>query len=193
MTGASLGGREAARPAPHFFSGRLARALPAIWLLIGGLSGSGAAPARADFETALAAYDAGDYGAAYEEWLPLAKSGDGDAQAAIADLYFSGLVGNTATANGVRRNQATAAWWYRRAARCGHVIAQLNLGDFYARGIGVERDPVQASLWLGLAGKSGNDWANARNAAISTGMTADEKSRAADMIARWRPDPDCTD
>ena len=46
-------------------------------------------PARADFAGGLAAYDSGDYYGAYLAWLPLARAGDGDAQAANADFYLS--------------------------------------------------------------------------------------------------------
>ncbi|RMD65342.1 MAG: sel1 repeat family protein, partial [Alphaproteobacteria bacterium] len=40
--------------------------------------------ARADFSDGLAAYDAGDYAAAFAEWRALAESGDVEAQVAVA-------------------------------------------------------------------------------------------------------------
>lgn len=49
------------------------------------------APSRADIADGLAAYDAGDYATAVEEWRPLAEAGDTEAQVALAGLYLSGL------------------------------------------------------------------------------------------------------
>lgn len=156
-----------------------------------GLMILGTPAAGADFMEGLAAYDAGDYYAAYLAWLPLARSGEGDAQAAIADLYHSRLLGEPSGANAARRNDNTAAWWYRQAARCGHAVAQLNLGDFHVRGIGVERDPVRAYLWLGLAARQGRDWAAGRQREIVAGMTAVQIEEGQRLIADWRPDPAC--
>ncbi len=151
-----------------------------------------AGQARADFAEGLAAYDGGDYYAAYLAWLPLAEAGDGDAQAAVADLYLSELPNPPAGANERRRFQHTAAWWYRQAARCGHVVAQLNLGELYSTGIGVERDQVQAYVWLGLAAQGGNRWAFDFQQRIASKMTP---SRLGDAVARlesWTAHPECT-
>ena len=46
--------------------------------------------ARADFADGLAAYDAGDYETAHEEWEPLAAAGDANALTALAGLYSDG-------------------------------------------------------------------------------------------------------
>ncbi len=52
------------------------------------------APARADFADGWAAYEAGNYDAALEHWLPLAKRGDLDALYDVAALYESGVLGH---------------------------------------------------------------------------------------------------
>jgi TPR repeat protein len=142
-------------------------------------------PARADFFDGLAAYDAGDYYAAYLEWLPLAKAGDGDAQSAIADLYLSELLTVLAGPNELRRIQNTAVWWYRQAALCGHTVAQLNLGDLYAKGIGVEANPVQAWLWLGLAARGGSAWAASSQAELGQIMTPIRLAEARLLLGEW--------
>jgi len=147
--------------------------------------------AQAGFSDGLAAYDAGDYGAAYQAWLPLARAGDGDAQAAIADLYLSGLLDRPVGANARRRINITAVWWYRQAARCGHVIAQLNLGDLYADGVAVERDLVEAYLWLGLAARGGNAWAERRRGGLAGQLTPGQLAAASDRLDAWTPAPDC--
>ncbi len=147
--------------------------------------------AAAEFSGGLAAYDSGDYDAAYLAWLPLAKSGDGDAQAAIADLYLSELLTRPTGANERRRVQRTAVFWYSLAARCGHAVAQLNLGDLNARGIGTVRNPVQAYMWLGLAARQGRDWAARQQGQVADGMTADQIDEAKTLIAGWTPAQAC--
>ncbi len=150
-------------------------------------------PARADFAEGLAAYDGGDYYAAYLAWLPLAKAGDGDARAAIADLYLSELLNLPAGANERRRVRRTAAWWYRQAAGCGHVVGQLNLGELYLHGIGVDRDPLQAHLWLGLAAKGGNAWAAGLRDRISETLTPAQRAEAEARLLAWSAAAECSD
>lgn len=147
--------------------------------------------ANADFSQGLAAYDAGDYYEAYLAWLPLAKRGDGDARAAIAELYLSELLDRPAGANERRRIRNAAVWWYRQAARCGHVIAQLNLGDLYATGVGVERDPLEAYVWLGLAARAGNAWAAQRQLAVAGELAPQRLAAASSRLDLWSPAPDC--
>lgn len=156
--------------------------LPVLLVLLVQLAGP---PARADFFDGLAAYDGGDYDAAYLAWLPLAKAGDGDAQAAIADLYLSEMLTVPAGPNERRRIQRTAVWWYRQAAECGHTIARLNLGDLYANGVGVAADPVRAWLWLGLAARNGNAWSARRQAEIGRRMTSTQRAQGQSIIDRW--------
>ena len=48
-----------------------------------------------------------------------------------------------------------AAALYRKAAEMGYTYAQCNLGFCYLRGIGVDRDPAQAVIWLQKAAEKG--------------------------------------
>lgn len=148
-------------------------------------------PAQADFADGLAAYDAGEYYTAYLEWLPLAKAGDSDAQAAIADLYRSELLTTPVGVNERRRIQRTAVWWYRQAAQCGHTIAQLNLGESYATGVGIDMDRVQAWLWLGLAAKGGNVWAAQRQAEVGRAMSPGQLEQARSDLENWTEQANC--
>lgn len=159
------------------------RAAILVWLFATAF----AAPAAAEFADGLAAYDAGDYQAAYLVWLPLANAGDGDSQSALAELYLSELLNPPAGVNERRRNQRTAVYWYSLAARCGNLVAQLNLGDLYARGVGVERDFVQAYLWLDLAARQGREWAARRRGEVAAGMTPAQTAKARALISDWRP------
>lgn len=104
--------------------------------------------ARADFAAGVAAYDRGDYEAAYQEWLPLARNDDAAAQRNLGHLHRAGL--------GVPQDFAEAARWYRRAAELGLAGAQVNLGSMYLQGQGVNEDPVEAALWFERAARQGH-------------------------------------
>ena len=104
--------------------------------------------ARADFATAVEAYDQGNYVSAYNEWLPLARDGDPAAQRNIGHLYRLGL--------GVPQDPAVAVNWYTRAAESGLARAQANLANMYLRGDGIAPDPRQAAVWFQRAAVSGH-------------------------------------
>ena len=63
-----------------------------------------------------AAYQRGDYLAAYRLCLPLAQQGNGDAEFLMGLMYANG--------QGVRRNYQEAAQWYQQAADDGQDVAQ---------------------------------------------------------------------
>jgi TPR repeat protein len=139
---------------------------------------------QAAFDEGVRAYDAGDFTAAYNAWLPLARSGDLAAQRNIGHLYetgrgvpadpkeaavwyrkaaedgFSRAQANLANlylkGEGVPQDDREAALWFHKAALQGHAVAQYNLGAMYEQGRGVERDPARALGWLMLAAKAGH-------------------------------------
>ena len=49
--------------------------------------------------------------------------------------------------------------WYRKAARQGHELSQLALGDQYRMGLAVPRDLAQAAMWYRAAAEHGNHFA----------------------------------
>ena len=57
---------------------------------------------------------------------------------------------------GVSRDYAKAAYWYRKASEKGSAIAMNNLGVLYAKGRGVGRDEVQAVSWYRKAAAKGH-------------------------------------
>lgn len=67
----------------------------------------------------------------------------GAAASSLGDLYYNG--------QGLPRDAAQAASWYRRAAEQGLAGAQFNLGLMHSSGIGVPQDYVEAYKWLNLA------------------------------------------
>ncbi len=133
----------------------------------------------ADWESGIAAYEAGNHAAAFAEFQRLAAQGDAAAQYNLGVMFHHGEgvpadlrqahrwyrraaeqgyvdsqnnLGMMYTkAEGVSRDYLEAVRWYRHAARQGHPMAQNNLGVMYARGHGVPHDYVEAYAWYTLA------------------------------------------
>jgi TPR repeat protein len=76
-----------------------------------------------------------------------AEKGDVEAQNKLGYFY------NTGT--GVKKDDAEAVKWYRKAAEQGHTNAQFSLGVMYQEGEGVEKDPSEALKWYRSAAEQG--------------------------------------
>lgn len=100
------------------------------------------------FSTALNLYRDGDIPTA----LPLleadARAGDREAAQALGTLYLNG--------DGVTRNPAMAAGWFRRAAEAGHEDAAYNLANAYRLGLGTQKDLAHALHWYMRAADGGS-------------------------------------
>jgi TPR repeat protein len=116
------------------------------------------APAWAGFQEGADAYNKGDYPTAMNEWMPLAQSGNAQAQNAVGALYDNGL--------GVTSDEAEAFRWYSMAANQNYPMAMRNLGTMYATGHGVPYNLQQAQLWLGRAASAGDQVAAKRLAGL---------------------------
>ena len=139
--------------------------------------------AGSDFFAGYEAFERGDYAAARDEWSPLARAGDVDAQFNLGALYENGL--------GVPPDAEKAARWYRAAAerrldlarlalarlqrtgalepdpdenqiklletaaRRGLAEAQYELGVAYDRGLGVTQNHATAAGWYHRAAEQG--------------------------------------
>lgn len=127
----------------------------------------------------LRAYDGGRYAEAVRIWQKLATAGNVDALTALAGLYIS-------APPGVPYAPVDAARLYRQAAMRGDPVAQMNLGDFYVSGTGVDRDLGQAAFWLKRAAEQGYQWARERLSEITPEMSAGDRGRMAELEAAWR-------
>jgi len=96
-----------------------------------------------EFDDGLAAYLNGNYARAMALWMPLAEAGNRNAQNNIAVLHENG--------EGVPRDYAVAARFYRLAAGQGHADAQASLGALYENGRGVPKDLIRAHMWFDIA------------------------------------------
>ena len=113
-----------------------------------------AAPAWADFEAGIDAYNRKDYTTALREWRPQAEQGNAHAQFTLGFLYETG--------RGVSQDHEKARHWYEKAAAQGDALAQVNLGNYYLNGIGLPQDYKMALHWISLAASQGQDIAQTK-------------------------------
>jgi TPR repeat protein len=104
-------------------------------------------PLAAPGDDVVAAINRGDFAAALHLLQPRAEQGDAVAQYQLGTLYETG--------QGVPRDDAAAAAWYRRAALSGHAGARYRLARMYLTGRGVSHSPAEAARWLRLAATQG--------------------------------------
>ena len=128
-----------------------------------------------DFDKGFAAYTAGDYATAVQEWRPLAEQGEARAQNNLGVMYDNGY--------GVLQDYAEAVRWYRMAAEQGNATAQNNLGVMYENGRGVLQDAVLAHMWYNIGSANGNVFGSENRGAIEPLMT---REQVADAQARAR-------
>jgi len=134
-----------------------------------------ATPLHADFQTALDAYNAGDFATAYHEWLPLAEKNSPAAQFNLGLMFERG--------EGRDQDFKTAVDWYVRAAENGFARAQFRLGEIYEAGETVEQDLVQARKWFAIAAQQRHPSANKLRKKVAKKMTPGEIALG-DMWAR---------
>ncbi|OUS30334.1 hypothetical protein A9Q99_06815 [Gammaproteobacteria bacterium 45_16_T64] len=95
------------------------------------------------------AFDRADYATALKIWLPVAQSGDPEAQTYVGEIFEKGL--------GLQPDYALAVQWYEKAAEQNFSRAQINLGNLYEKGLGVTQDKAIALNWYRRASGMKND------------------------------------
>lgn len=88
-----------------------------------------------------------DYEAAFHWFMRSAEQGYPGAQNMVGSYYAS----VTPKAGACEHSPEEAVKWYRQAAEAGYPSAQMNLAQACWNGLGIERDPVEAYVWSGLA------------------------------------------
>jgi len=136
---------------------------------------------HADLADGVSAYDGGDYETAIAEFSAAAQTGDTGAQLALANMMHFG--------EGMQRDIAGAAVWYRRAAERGDAVAQINLAELIRASTNPGYDPEAAYFWLNLAVRSGHSWAIAALPAYKQDLqlSAAALKRVDHRLANWRP------
>ena len=84
----------------------------------------------------------------FEEVKAKAAGGDADSAYQLGLRYYNG--------DGVRKDLAEAAKWFRKAAEQGFAPAQSDLGRSYHNGEGVPQDFAEAVKWYRKA--ADQDW-----------------------------------
>ena len=95
------------------------------------------------YKEALDAYNKQDFTTALMIWLPLAESGDKDAQFQLGQLYMNQSL--------KAHNSEKAEYWFKLAANQGHIEAQTTLGLMYLNGDKIAKNPRLAAKYLLLA------------------------------------------
>jgi hypothetical protein len=95
------------------------------------------------------AFDRADYATALKIWLPVAQSGDAEAQTYVGEIYEKGL--------GLKPDYQAASIWYDKAAQQGFSRALINLGNLYEKGLGVAQDKALALNFYRQAAGLPND------------------------------------
>ncbi len=137
-----------------------------------------AAPAWADYQAGVDAYERGDYETALKEWRPLAEQGDADAQFNLGVMYDMGL--------GVPQDYQEAMKWYWLAAEQGNTGAQNNLGFMYGNAQGVPKDYVLAHMWLNLVAAKGLKDAGELRDFLEELMTPAQLAEAQQLAREWK-------
>ena len=139
-----------------------------------------AAPAAwAGFDDGVAAYDRGDYAAAFQVWRPLAEQGDVRAQYRLGRLYEAG--------DGVPGDDVEALRWFHAAGGQGDKEALVSIGIFHEDGRGVPRDTFKAYMWWEIAARHGSGLARALQMTVERQLTQAEKDEARRLADEWRP------
>jgi TPR repeat protein len=115
----------------------------------------------------------------FDKQMTLAKVGDVDAQFEVGLAYETG--------NGVTRDEAEAARWFRQSALQGNVEAQYHLARLVARGAkGLKQDlPTALKLYQDAAARGHADAMNALGKAYQQGKgTSTDLAKAAEWYGK---------
>ncbi|MBM3570667.1 MAG: sel1 repeat family protein [Alphaproteobacteria bacterium] len=139
-----------------------------------------APPALAGWKEGDAAYRNKQFEEALKELLPLAEMGHDRAQYRVARILFGGM-------GGVKQNKPEGLKWLRRSADAGNVDAQYALGTLYAKGEGVNQDPVFAFMWFAISANKGfQDSIRARET-MRKSMTRGQIDEGERLARNWQP------
>jgi len=88
---------------------------------------------------------------------------------------------------GVPKDPAQSAKWYRRAAEQGSAPAQFSLGFKYYNGEGVQKSVALAYMWFNLAAAQGDEKAANSRDSLAAEMTREQIAEAQKRSRDWKP------
>jgi len=110
-----------------------------------------------------------------------AEAGYPDAQFRLGDAILKDLSRST-------ENSETAVRWLRMAAANGNSEAMLRLGRMYRDGVGVEKDLVQAYVWVNRALVTYDADATHEREAIARALTPKDLKKAQSQLSADSPE-----
>ena len=105
-----------------------------------------------------------------ERLVQAAEQDHADAQTEIGNWYLSG--------RGVVQDFSQAAGWFQKAASLGSAKAMYGLGEMARAGWGIEKDPIEAYVWLNLASARGEKRAHEARRQVINQLTAEQLTEA---------------
>ncbi|MEL6946873.1 MAG: tetratricopeptide repeat protein [Pseudomonadota bacterium] len=138
------------------------------------------AAANSSLEKARDLMEASKFVEARQALMPLARSGNADAEELIGVMYALGL--------GVEKDDRRAFEWYLRSSLKGHPGAQSGIGWYYEVGRGLPApDKVRAYLWYALSAIGGDVDAPDSLASLEQKMTKEEIAAAQALVNDYKP------
>lgn len=133
------------------------------------------AAAEDEYRAGLKFYQGGDVTTAMARLRKASDAGHAPAQVLLAEILDQAEMNEEAVV------------YYRKAAEQGNADGEFGLGNMYASGEGVKRDPAEARKWLTRAAEKNHVRAMAAvaQAYISGGLGLDDKERSGDEARRW--------
>ena len=127
--------------------------------------------AAQDLEKGQAAFRAGDFATALQEWTPLAEAGDAEAQFNLGTVYHKGVL----------QDYKESLKWFTLAAEQELSLAQIMLGIKYWNGFGVLQDNTMAHMWFNIASANGDELGGINRDIVAKEMTQADISKAQAM------------
>jgi hypothetical protein len=118
-----------------------------------------------------------DYPKALSLFKTYANQGHGLSQ------YMMGIM--TEQGQGTDPKPSEAFNWYMDAAKQGITDAYFALADMYAKGISVEKNPVQAYAWYDLAKMGGHSLAPDMLKSVGQQLKPDQVAQAESFVKDW--------
>ena len=116
------------------------------------------------------------------KWLKMASDrGMPEAWNALGVLLEDGL--------GIPKDAKAAFEYFLKAAMCGEVKGQANVGRCFALGVGTTRDLVQAYKWLKIGDSKRELTATKVLVGVSLSMTPEQIASGDRLVAEFRPLP----
>ena len=126
-------------------------------------------------------FAAGAWAETLAELTAKAEKGDAESQFNLGKLYMDGDGAE------VKKDTTAAAKWLIKSSEQNYGEAQRMLAGLYKNGVGVDKDPVAALMWIKLAVANNTANADRLEKLYTAGLTRDQVAEATKKAADWKP------